>query len=132
MGAIDGMLLWMEKPTEEDCKIAECGPKKFFCGRKHKFGLNFQGTCDSKGRFMDVCVRHPASTSDFLAFTTSPLYHKLERPDFLAPGLCLFGDSAYVNNRYFVTPFKSVSSGSRDDFNYFHSSVSTLQSPDPC
>jgi hypothetical protein len=124
-GAIDGMLLWIEKPTDYEALLAQCGPKKFFCGRKHKFGLNLQGMCDSECRFLDIAIGHPASTSDFLAFSTSKLYRQLEKPGFLHRSLAIFGDSAYVNNGYFVTPFPNVSSGSKDDFNFFHSQVSS-------
>ena len=122
-GAVDGLLIWIERPTAAHCLVAECGPKKFFCGRKHKFGLNMQGTCDADGKFLDVSIAHPASTSDFLAFTTSKFHKKIERPGYLAPGLCIFGDSAYVNNAYFVTPFKNVKSGIRDSFNYYQSQL---------
>jgi DDE superfamily endonuclease len=80
----------MEKPSKADCLKAQCGSKKFFCGRKHKFGLNLQGTCDAEGKFLDISIAHPASTSDFLAFATSDLQKQLEVRDFLAPGLCNF------------------------------------------
>ena len=50
---IDGMLLWIEKPSELECDEATCGLIKFFCGQKKKFGLNLQGTCDVEGRFLD-------------------------------------------------------------------------------
>jgi DDE superfamily endonuclease len=96
-GAIDGMLLWTERPSDNECIKAGYGVKKFFCGRKHKFGVNLQGTCDSECRFLDICIQHPASTSDFLPFTTSSLFRKLEENGFLAPGLCIFGDLAYTN-----------------------------------
>jgi DDE superfamily endonuclease len=122
-GAVDGMLLWIEKPTEADCAIAECHAKKFFCGQKHKFGLNMQGTCDTEGRFLDVSIGHPASTSDFLAFSTSKFHKKIETPGFLAPGLCIFGDVAYVNNSFMMTPFKNVKSGAKDNFNFYHSQL---------
>ena len=122
-GAIDGMLLWIEKPTAADCEEAECGPAKFFCGRKSKFGLNFQAICDAEGRFLDVFIGNPTSTSDFLSFTTSPIYFKLDVPNFLAKGLSIFGDSAYVNCRYMVTPFKAVKSGPKDAFNYYQSQL---------
>jgi hypothetical protein len=36
-GCIDGMLLWIDQPTQDSCRDAGVGPKKFFCGRKHKF-----------------------------------------------------------------------------------------------
>ena len=70
-GGTDGMLLWIEQPTSIDCEGAQCGAKKFYCGRKHRFGLNMQATCDSEGKFLDVSIAHPASTSNFLAFSTS-------------------------------------------------------------
>ena len=117
------MLLWIEKPSQYECERSHCGARKFFCGRKHKYGLNLQGTCDSEGRFLDVSICHPASTSDFLSYSTSKLSKKLESAGFLAPGLVIFGDSAYVNCSYFVTPYKAVKSGSKDDFNYYHSQV---------
>jgi hypothetical protein len=122
-GAIDGMLLWTERPSDNECMKAGCGAKKFFCGRKHKFGLNLQGTCDSECRFLDICIQHPASMSDFLSFTTSSLFRKLEEKDFLSPGLCIFGDLAYTNCRYFATPYKSVSAGTKDDYNFYHSQI---------
>ena len=123
LAAMDGMLIWLEKPTDASCAAAGVGARRFFCGRKHKFGLNLQGCCDSNRRFLDIQLRHPGSTSDFLSFSTSNLYHKLEVPSFLAEGLCIFGDAAYVNNRYFATPFKSVSSGPKDDYNFYHSQL---------
>jgi DDE superfamily endonuclease len=123
VGAIDGLLIWTERFSDEECAWAGCGPKKFYCGHKCKYGFNMQGTCDSQNRFLDVSIIHPASTSDFLAFSTSSLFHKMERPGFLAPGLCLYGDAAYVNCNYFVSPYKNVSGGSRDDYNFFHSQL---------
>jgi DDE superfamily endonuclease len=105
------------------CEEASCGTKKFYCGRKKKFGMNMQGTVDHHGRFLHIGVWHPASTSDYLAFSTSDLYHKLEKPNFLAPGLCLFGDNAYVNTPYMATLYKAVRSGSKDDYNFYHSQV---------
>jgi DDE superfamily endonuclease len=94
VGAVDGILIWIERPSLAGCAQAECGAKKFFCGRKHKFGLNMQGTCDAEGKFLDVSIGHPASTSDFLAFTTSKFHKQIETPGFLASGLCIFGDQA--------------------------------------
>ena len=121
-GAIDGMLLWIEKLTMEQCEAAKCGRKKFFCGRKHKFGLNLQAVCDSEGRFLDLDIAHPGATSDFLAFSTSSFHTRLEN-NLLAPGLCIFGDNAYVNCSYMATPYKAVSSGCKDDYNFYHSQL---------
>jgi DDE superfamily endonuclease len=104
--------------------LAKCGAKKFYCGRKHKFGLNLMGTVDYQGRFLDVQIKHPASTSDFLAFATSDLKAKIEQPGFLAPNLVIFGDNAYTNSSYMVTPFKGSKVGtSQDNFNFYHSQL---------
>jgi len=122
-GAIDGILIWTEKPYLAECDEAQTGVKKFFCGRKKKFGMNMQAACDHEGRFLDVFIGHPASTSDFLCFSTSSLKAKLERRGFLAPGLCLFGDNAYANSLCMATPWKNVKSGPKDAHNCYHSSL---------
>ena len=36
VGAIDGMLMWIEKPSMRDCELSSVGQKKFSFGRKHK------------------------------------------------------------------------------------------------
>jgi DDE superfamily endonuclease len=120
-GAIDGILIWLERPSGKHCDYSGCGAKKFFCGRKKKFGLNMQATCDHEKKFLDIYLKHPASTSDYLAFSSSPLFCSLEKEGFMKPGLCLFGDNAYVNTSYMATPYKAVKEGSKDAYNYFHS-----------
>jgi DDE superfamily endonuclease len=65
-----------------------------------------------------------------LAFALSGLHNKLEGNNphnenlpFLKPGLALYGDNAYINTLYMVTPFKAVSKGAKDAFNFYHSQV---------
>jgi DDE superfamily endonuclease len=70
VGAIDGMLIWIHKPSIHDTQRVKCGAKKFFCGRKKKFGLNMQACCDSAGKFLDISICHPGATSDYLSFQT--------------------------------------------------------------
>ena len=123
-GAIDCMLVWIDKPFGRECDRAEVGPRKFFFGRKHEYGVNLQAVCDSEGRFLDIYIGHPASTADYLCFKTSSLYKKLEA-GILAAGLFLFGDAAYVNNTYMVAPWRGVRSGDKDDFNFYHSQGSS-------
>jgi hypothetical protein len=129
-GCIDGILIWINKPTKPELEKLGIGGKKFFCGRKKKFGLNMQATCNSQQRFLDVEIRHPGSTSDYLAFAVSSLHHKMEGNNphannlpFLKPGLALYGDNAYVNTPYMANPFKSASTPSKDAYNFFHSSL---------
>jgi DDE superfamily endonuclease len=84
-GAVDGILIWTNRPTALDAEATEVGPAKYFCGRKHKFGLNCQAICDARGRFLDVSVIAPGATSDVLAFEGAAIYRKL-KDGLLAPG----------------------------------------------
>ena len=103
-GAIDGILIWMLKPSEEDAANAGCGRKKFFCGCKGKFGLNCQAVSDVRGRILDLSIGLPGASSDCIAFEGSDLYERLEGR-LLKNGLVLFGDNAYLNTHYMATPF---------------------------
>ena len=130
VGSIDGILIWIHKPGKNDVKAIKFGPAKFFCGRKKKFGLNMQAVCDAEGRFLDVEIGYPGSTSDFFAFEQSELKSLIERDGFLRPGLCLFGDNAYVNSPYMCVPFRNVATiansdefRAKDGFNFFQSQV---------
>ena len=122
-GCIDGILIWTNKPTKPVLEDANLGSKKFFCGRKKRFGMNMQAICDDKRRFLDIDIAHPASTSDYLAFGTSDICKDLETRGFLSQGLSLYGDNAYMNTPYMTTPFKAVSSGPKDAFNFYHSQI---------
>jgi len=122
-GAIDGMLVWTERPFQSECKQINFGPADFLCGRKGKFGFNFQGVCDSRRRIIECWINMPGSASDFMSFLLSDFYQKIKEPGFLAAGLAIFGDNAYVSNSFMVTPYKSASGGLKDDFNFFHSQL---------
>lgn len=126
VGAIDGILIWTHKPSNAFLEEFGVGPAKFFCGRKGKFGLNMQAVCDANGRFLDVYIGCPGAASDYYSFSDSPLKKKLENEGFLYPGLCLFGDNAYLNTPYMLTGFRNVSKQSdifKDAFNFYQSQV---------
>ena len=124
VGCIDGILIWSHKPTKEECAKVGVSELKFFCGRKHKYGLNLQAVCDHKKRFLDLSINFGAASSDHMAFLVSHLKEKLSTPGFLADGLCLFGDNAYVNTEYMATPYPNVGSDQkRDAYNFYHSQV---------
>jgi DDE superfamily endonuclease len=91
-GAIDGILIWIHKPSPKECDNSGCSAGKFHCTRKKKYGLNCQAVCDVRGRILDISILYPGSTSDVLAFEGMSLFHRLE-DGILAPGLCLFGDN---------------------------------------
>ena len=129
-GAIDGILIWIQKPWNDDAAVTGVGPARYFCGRKHKYGLNCQAVSDRRGRILDISIKYGGSSSDCLAFEASDLYTRLER-GLLQPGLVLFGDNAYLNSRYMATPFPGVSAGSKDDYNFYHSQVRNDESGFP-
>ena len=121
-GAIDGILIWIHKPSKKDCLEVGCDSGKFMCARKKKFGLNCQAVCDVRGRILDISIMYPGSTSDCLAFEGMSLFRDLEE-GLLAPGLCLFGDNAYLNSTYMATPYSGVSGGTKDSYNFYHSQL---------
>ena len=47
--AIDAVLIWMDKPDEEDARKCGLSWKKVFCARKNKFGLKMQAVSDCHG-----------------------------------------------------------------------------------
>ncbi len=57
-GAIDGILIWMLKPSEREAREAGIDQKKFLCGRKYKFGLNCQAVSDCQGRILDISIKY--------------------------------------------------------------------------
>ena len=63
-GAIDGILIWMNRPSLEEAREVGVDQQKFYCGRKHKFGLNCQAVCDVRGRFLDISITYGAASSD--------------------------------------------------------------------
>ena len=50
------------------------------------------------------------------------LFQKLEE-GILAPGLCIFGNNAYLNTPYMAIPFAAVSGGAMDAYNFYHSQL---------
>jgi DDE superfamily endonuclease len=124
-GAIDGVLIWISKPTEKDSKRSGVSRKKLFCARKGKFGLNMQAVSDRRGRILDMSINYGGSSSDCLAFEASDLYRRLE-DGLLTDDLILFGDNAYINSKYMATPFPNVSGGGEDIYNFYHSQVSAI------
>jgi hypothetical protein len=86
----------------------------------------FKAVCDSQGKFLEMSILYPGSTSDCLAFEGICLFTRLEG-GLLAPSLSLFGDNAYLNSMFMATPYAGVSGGSKDAYNFItHSFVSRL------
>jgi hypothetical protein len=128
-GAIDGILIWMLKPSAKEAKRVGVDQKKFLCGRKHKFGLNCQAVSDCRGRILDISIKYGGASSDCLAFEASKLHERLENGLMQQDGdnerFVLFGDNAYLNTPYMATPFTNVSGdparAAEDSYNFYHS-----------
>ena len=118
-GAIDGLLIWTHKPSKQQCDLTKQGQKKYFCGRKNKYGLNMQGVCDHNGRFLDVSIMYGGSSSDLLAFEASDLHSKLKNHLLFAPGLGSFGENAYINSSFLATPYPGHTTQKEDNYNFF-------------
>ena len=123
VGAIDGMLVWTEQPRVKEAQKMNCGVRHFLNGHRGKFGYNLQAICDSNGKFLEVWIGNPASSSDYLSFIRSSFYTKLSKPGFIKRGYVIFGDNAYVNGEHMVVPFKGAGSGKKDDFTFYHSQL---------
>jgi hypothetical protein len=121
-GAVDGILIWIHRPTLEESKKVGVDQQKFFCGRKHKYGLNCQAVCDVHGRFLDLSITYGGASSDVLAFENSELFKLLEK-GLLLKDLVLFGDNAYLNSSYMATPYPNANGGPKDNYNFFHSQL---------
>jgi hypothetical protein len=122
-GALDGILIWIHRPSEGECAELQCSSGKFFCARKNKFGLNCQAVSDARGRILDISVVFPGTTSDCLSFEGSNLFRRLEE-GLLPSHLCIFGDNAYINSVYMATPFAGVMLDvAKDAYNFYHSQV---------
>ena len=74
-GAIDGILIWIHKPSDKDCALSGCNSGKFYCGRKHKFGLNCRAAvCDAScGRILNMAIQYPGYTSDSTSKSADPM-----------------------------------------------------------
>ena len=119
IGCIDGLLIWLEKPSKDQCNEVGVDSRKFLCRQKGKFGLNLQGICDARQRVTYISIQHPASASDYLAFVTSALYGHLTNDETTIPnGYCLYRDNAYVNDTFMTMPYPMISSGPKDTYNF--------------
>ena len=97
-GALGGMMLLTELPrTDED-------REKYFNERIGTWGLNMQAVCDHNGRFLEVDLDSPASSSDDKAYSESCFRAKLERPGFIADGLTLFSHGFYTDSNIITLP----------------------------
>ncbi|XP_062556532.1 putative nuclease HARBI1 [Armigeres subalbatus] len=96
IGCIDGSYISIRKPAK---KI-----RSTYINRHDMVSITLQGVCDSKKRFLDVCVGSPSKIHDSRIFSLSPLSENLAI-------ICnqryhLLGDAAYPLREYLLTPYR--------------------------
>ena len=123
---LDGMLVWTNQPTKQDCLDVGIGERSFHCYRKDKFGMLLLAGSDARCRFKWADITHPGCASDFTAWVASELGMKLAQPgqDIIAPGLTIFGDNAFVETQYMSTPIPGKKLSRYDDaYNFYFSQL---------
>ena len=126
IGALDGLLIWITKPSFSWCRKSKCGEAQYKCHRKDKFGMNLQAMCDHKLRFIYIDIKWPGSTSDYLAWVTSDLCHDLDANTCnkkLLAGMTIVGDNAYIKKKYMAVPLKGQQVGYNDAYNFYLSQL---------
>ncbi|KAL9186564.1 hypothetical protein ACHAXT_005802 [Thalassiosira profunda] len=124
--ALDGMLVWTTEPSKADCDYLKIGQRLFHCYRKDKYGWLLMAGCDSEARFRWADIRHPASTSDYLAWTTSELGAELstDESNIILEDHVIAGDNAFVENMTMATPVPGMNiSPLEDSYNFYLSQV---------
>ena len=128
--ALDGILIWIQKPSKREARAnGGCGDKTFLCGRKCKFGVNMQALCDHLLRFRWVDINWPGATADYMAWVTSDLYAKIKstkdngESSVIKKGYTIVGDNAYVKSTYMAIPFKGTRTHAQDAYNFYQSQL---------
>ena len=124
--AIDGMLIWTIQPSRADCDKLKIGERMFHCYRKDKFGFLLMAGCDHDTKFRWADIRHPARTSDYLAWVSSNLGRELETDDsdLILPDHSIAGDNAFVENMTMSTPIPGYSvTDIEDAYNFYLSQL---------
>ena len=126
VGAIDGILIWILKPSKHESELIKIADGLFKCYRKDKFGMNMQAICDHKLRIRWIDIRFPGNASDYMSWATSSLCKRLdadENGDVILKGKCILGDNAYVKTHYMTTPYKYNVTPEKDSYNFYQSQL---------
>ncbi|KAL7541332.1 hypothetical protein ACHAWF_012614 [Thalassiosira exigua] len=124
--ALDGMLVWTSQPSKRDCNEMKIGQRLWHCYRKDKYGWLLMAGCDHETRFRWADIRHPASTSDYLAWVTSDVGRKLDGDDsdLILPNHSIAGDNAFVENMTMSTPIPGHNVPPHEDaYNFYLSQI---------
>jgi hypothetical protein len=118
-GALDGFFQPMNKPT-----IGECNkPIGYHSGHYKSYGVNCQGACDSRLRFLFFGVVGAGTCHDSNALDTAAGLK--EAIDSLCLGLYFVGDAAYNLSERLLVPFTGSQreDPDKDAFNFYLSQL---------
>ena len=99
VACVDGLLLCIQTPSSSETGNVV---KAFFSGHYQAYGINVQAACDSRCRFVSVCIAAPGGSNDIAAFRKTPLAATVTK---LPLGKYIVGDNAYVCSESLLTPF---------------------------
>ena len=119
VGALDGFFQETKAPTKDEVGNVI----SFYSGHYESYGINCQGMCDSKLRFLFFAVVSPGSTNDNIAFSQSiGLKEFIEK---LPDGMYIVADVAYTVSDKLLTPFTGSQKNdvNRDSFNFYLSQL---------
>ena len=77
IGDIDGILIFILKPTFFECIEVRCIKGLIELSQKDKYGLNVQYICYPKLHFWWIGVKCSVSTSDYMEWIMTTLFQKL-------------------------------------------------------
>ena len=119
VGAIDGFLATISRPTLRDCGN---NPGAFYSGHYMTYGINVQAICDVESRFIFFGVIAPGRCSDQVAFERTALPNKTALFD---SGFYLVGDAAYTLSDVMLVPFvgSQRDDQTQDAYNFFLSQL---------
>ena len=106
VACVDGILLRIQTPASSETGNV----KADFSGHYQAYGINVQAACDSRCRFVSVCIAAPGGCNDIAAYRKTPLAASVTK---LALGKYIIGDNAYVCSESLLTPFAGMYASSR-------------------
>lgn len=109
IGAIDGTLINIKKPTENE---------NLFISRKGVHCLNVLAVCSSDLLFTYIVAKFPGANNDSFIWNYCNLQERFEAGDFR--NSLLLGDSGYALSRYLLTPVQHPTSQAEEQYNASH------------
>lgn len=77
-GAIDGLFIWINKPSLAELRCVGIDQQELFCGKKNKCGLSCQAVCAVSNCFLEMSITYCGALFDLLTFEDSKFYKHVE------------------------------------------------------